>query len=74
MLIERCQELQKQVEHWQRLHESSEKAHDSEREIFDRIANQLNDRTNAYTRLEGWRDCAREMLELRADAMVASLP
>lgn len=37
-------------------------SHKAEREIFDRTCVDLNNKVLAYTRLQGWQDCAREIL------------
>lgn len=36
-------------------------SHKAEREIFDRAYVDLNNKVLAYTRLQGWQDCAREI-------------
>lgn len=73
-LVDRCQQWQKRIDSLHNMDQSIQKSHELEREIFNRTARELNDKTNAYTRMLGWQDCAREMLELRADTMAASLP
>lgn len=78
LLIDRCDVLQKERdgERW-----ASELA---VKELQSQIASlsgqlsltaeKLSDAQAVNTRMMGWQDCAREIFELRADAMVASLP
>ena len=66
LLVDRCQELKILLDREIGYREMDKRHHDSMHEIFDKTADDLNAKVLAYTRLLGWQDCAREILQSKS--------
>ncbi len=64
ILIDRCEELEAQrcIAHNDCV--NAEKASDAAQDENRSLLQQIADRREAYIRLAGWRDCARELFDL----------
>ena len=67
LLIDRVDFLTKEVEFHQHRYERSGESHRSERAIWDASMQDFNDKSIAYTRIQGWQDCAREIIQQLID-------
>jgi hypothetical protein len=66
MLVDRCHELKILLDREIGYREMDKQHHESMQEIFDKTAEDLNAKVLAYTRLQGWQDCAREILQSKS--------
>jgi hypothetical protein len=62
-LVNRIAELGHERDSFRRMHEMSEAHERSMQEILDKTCKDFDEQVKAYTRLLGWQDCAREMID-----------